>query len=180
MANIRVKCPACKTELEIDADHEGQEVECGNCLEVFKATRVSAPSASSSDEAPPPKSQKKRRDDDEDEEEKPRKKKKRRRDDDDDDDDYYPPPRRSGGSNGLAITSLILGITAFFPGCCCYLFIPLSLGAIITGSIGMKNQQGKGMAIAGIVLGVCALFLYGGLIVLGHSLNMNNMNGRFR
>ena len=47
MANIRVTCPACKSELEIDAEFEGQEVECGNCLEVFKAKRPG--SAGSSD-----------------------------------------------------------------------------------------------------------------------------------
>ena len=35
MPNIRVTCPTCKTELEVDAAHEGQEVECGNCLQVF-------------------------------------------------------------------------------------------------------------------------------------------------
>ena len=39
MANIRVTCPECKSELELDATFEGQEVECGNCLKVFKATR---------------------------------------------------------------------------------------------------------------------------------------------
>ncbi|MBY0457120.1 MAG: hypothetical protein K2V38_07275, partial [Gemmataceae bacterium] len=38
MPDIRVTCPACKTQLEIDAAHEGQEVECGNCLEVFVAS----------------------------------------------------------------------------------------------------------------------------------------------
>ena len=39
MANIRVTCPACKTTLEIDKKFEGEEIECGNCLEVFKAER---------------------------------------------------------------------------------------------------------------------------------------------
>lgn len=37
MANIRVTCPTCKQELEIDAQYIGQEVECGSCLQVFVA-----------------------------------------------------------------------------------------------------------------------------------------------
>lgn len=188
MATIRVKCPACKTELEIDAEHVGEDVECGNCLEVFKAQ----PPASLSKPAPradedededkpaKPKPKSRRRDDDDDDDDRPRRKRRRRRDDDDDD-DYYdaPPPRRAGGSNGLAVTSLILGILAIFPGCCCYLWVPLSLGSIVTGSIGMKNENGKGMAIAGVVLGVIALLLYGSLAVIGFGLNMNDPN-RFR
>ena len=46
MANIRVSCPTCKAELEIDAQYVGQEVECGSCLQVFVAQDPAA--------APPP------------------------------------------------------------------------------------------------------------------------------
>src|SRR5215213_1683344 len=120
MANIRVTCPACKSELEIDSEFEGQEVECGNCLEVFKAKRPGSAGSSGtgkipgagtgssggggrgrSTDRPAPK--------------------RRRRDDDDDFDDYDPRPyRRSRGEgDGAATASLVLGIIALFPGCCC-------------------------------------------------------------
>ena len=71
---------------------------------------------------------------------------------------------------------MILGILAIFPGCCCGLLgVPLSIAAIVTGSIGMKNPEGKGMAIAGIVLGVVGL----AFIVLAIILNVG-MNGANR
>lgn len=61
-------------------------------------------------------------------------------------------PHTPEASNGLAITSLILGILAFLSG---WFFLGLILGiaAVITGAIGLKKKNGKGMAIAGIVTG---------------------------
>src|SRR6266545_1272321 len=54
MANIRVTCPACKSELEIDETFDGQEVECGNCLEVFtaKGPKSSGPGKSGTGKIP--------------------------------------------------------------------------------------------------------------------------------
>ena len=74
MATVRVTCPTCSAELEIDEKHVGQEVECGSCQQVF----VSAP----------PEGKKKpyrmrRSDHDEDDDRRPRRRS--RRDDDDDD-----------------------------------------------------------------------------------------------
>lgn len=37
MAKMRVRCPACDSDLELDESFEGQEVECGSCLHVFVA-----------------------------------------------------------------------------------------------------------------------------------------------
>ena len=37
MASIRVTCPMCGKLLEVGAEHAGQEVECGECLQVFVA-----------------------------------------------------------------------------------------------------------------------------------------------
>jgi predicted Zn finger-like uncharacterized protein len=173
MANIRVTCPTCNSELEIDDEFVGQEVECGNCLQVFVAEGPKKSGSSS-----------RRSSDDEEEEEKPRKKKKkkRRREEDDDDydydEDYYSPPSRGGGGTGLAVTALVLGILAVFPGCCCgFLGIPLSIGAIITGGIAMKNPEGKGMAITGIVLGIIMLALTILSIVVNIGMGgMNNPN----
>jgi hypothetical protein len=66
------------------------------------------------------------------------------------------PPRRS---NALAIISLILGILGCVP-------VITGVGAIIFGALGISssnkhNTGGKGMAIAGIILGLISLVLWG-------------------
>ena len=168
MADILVTCPTCKTQLEIDAEYEGQEVECGSCLQVFVATTKKARGddaggsgrrgGSGSSSGRPSRSRSSRDDDDDDD----RGRRRSRRDYDDDDDydhDYAPRRRRSGGGNGLAVTALVLGILSL-PACCCPIVgILTSLGAIVTGSIGLKNPDGKGMAVAGLVLGIIGLIL---------------------
>jgi hypothetical protein len=76
----------------------------------------------------------------------------------------YPPPQQ--GSSGLAIASLVCGIVGIIATCCCGLFgIPLPLIAIVTGGMALANPnaQGKGMAMAGVVMGGASLLL----IVLG-------------
>ena len=169
MANIRVTCPACKSDLEIDEEFEGKEVECGNCLEVFKAEK---PSKSGNtvivvtvpvDKAPA--SRRKRRDDD---------------DDDDDDDDYTPPPPRpaSAPGDGLALASLILGIVAFPLLCCWPLSIPLGLAATVTGSVGLKSRNNKPLAIVGLVLGLIVLCVAGAIFFAGVGPFL--FGGRFR
>jgi predicted Zn finger-like uncharacterized protein len=194
MANIRVTCPACKSELEIDSAFEGQEVECGNCLEVFKATRPGSAGSSGTGKIPGadrssggsgrsrpadrPAPKKRRRDDDDDYEHDRRR---RRADDDDDFDDYDPRPyRRAGEGDGAATASLVLGILAVFPGCCCgVLGAPIGLSAVVTGIIGLKSQNNKTMAIVGLVLGALSLCLavVGFLAGMGNAMfNPNRMN----
>jgi len=74
-------------------------------------------------------------------------------------------------TSGLAIASLVLGITSYVPGCCCVLIgAPLAIGAAVCGfiALGQINAgrvSGKGMAIAGIVLGLSLLALHIGAIV---------------
>jgi hypothetical protein len=71
------------------------------------------------------------------------------------------PPR----NNGLAVGSLVCGILAIVPGCCCGFFgIPLSIAAVVMGLVSMNQinasgglQGGKGMAIAGTVCGGVAM-----------------------
>jgi hypothetical protein len=65
-----------------------------------------------------------------------------------------PPP---GGTNPLAIASLITGAL------CC---MPFPIAAVITGFLAIRQvdqsqgaQKGKGLAIAGIVLGIISTFL---------------------
>jgi|GEM_PF-2009576 len=160
MANIRVKCPACKAELEIDESYEGQEVECGNCLEVFSAKRgESTPSGKTSEGDTSSRSgggssSRSKRKSEEETEDKPRRKKRRRddddddydhdrrRDDDDDDDDYSGPPRRRPSNiNGLAIASLIMGILSVlmavgtfpFAACClCFGVVAMPISGLLS------------------------------------------------
>ncbi len=169
MANIRVTCPTCNAELEIGEEHLGQEVECGSCLGAFVAEDPKSKKRPYKMQRP--------KDDDEDEDDRPRKKRRRRRDEDDDY-DYSPPGSRDGGGgSGLAIASLILGIISIPMACCCGLFsIPLSLGAIATGGMSMKNPEGKGMAVTGVVLGVISLGLCVAAFAIGFGANMAQFN----
>lgn len=60
---------------------------------------------------------------------------------------------------GLSIASMILGIVSVVLCCVWYISVPCSVLAIIFGIIG-KKKGGRGMAIAGLVLGIIALALY--------------------
>jgi hypothetical protein len=73
----------------------------------------------------------------------------------------------------LPIISLVLGIfgLVFF---CCYFGIFLGPAALITGYIGFQNVNkdpvqygGKGLAIAGMVLGGISLVITLGFLILG-------------
>lgn len=70
------------------------------------------------------------------------------------------PARRAaagGKTSGMAIAALVTGIAAFV------VFGPLAVLAIIFGAIGISqankdpNLKGKGMAVAGLVLGIIAV-----------------------
>jgi predicted RNA-binding Zn-ribbon protein involved in translation (DUF1610 family) len=75
-------------------------------------------------------------------------------------------PGKGQSYNGMAVTSMVTGIVAY-PGLCVYAWpgIILSIIAIIFGGIalsGMRrsgNDEGKGMAIAGLVLGLVVIAL---------------------
>lgn len=76
------------------------------------------------------------------------------------------PPKASG----IAITSLVLGIASFL--------VPLllSIPAIICGAIGMSKAKdprvgGRGMAIAGLVLGICSIFFGSCISIMLPALN---------
>ena len=91
--------------------------------------------------------------------------------------------RASGASlqvrktNGLAITSLILGIVAIPLGCCYGSGALFGVAAFITGLIGHRQtkesggaQSGEGMALAGMILGGVSVLVgleFIGLLVLG-------------
>ncbi len=68
-------------------------------------------------------------------------------------------------------------------GCCCWLHVPLGIGAAVTGFIGMQqckqnNEGGYGMAMAGMIIGLVALVLLTLLGILGFAFNIANMQNQ--
>jgi predicted Zn finger-like uncharacterized protein len=172
MANVRITCPTCHAELEIEEEHVGREVECGSCLQAFVAEDGTS-------KKKPYRMRRPKDDDRDDDDVRPRRRRRSRRREYDDDYDYRPSSASSGGS-GLAVLSLILGILSLPMACCCGLFsLPCTLGATITGSIALKNPDGKGMAVTGMVLGIIGLVLSVVMVAIGVGMNLNNP-GQFK
>ena len=77
----------------------------------------------------------------------------------------YPEYRENNGKNGFAIAALVLGLVSIFScclslvGCCFWLTaLPASIVGLILGIVSLKKgEQGKGMAIAGIVTSALSL-----------------------
>ncbi|WP_329569764.1 DUF4190 domain-containing protein [Kitasatospora sp. NBC_01266] len=63
----------------------------------------------------------------------------------------YDAPPRLPGVNGLAITSLVTGLT------CCLWPAALGFGVAALVQLGRRRQRGRGLAVAGVVLGVLGL-----------------------
>ena len=93
----------------------------------------------------------------------------------------YPAPNSPGGNqgygrprprNGLAITSLVLGILALATSWLALPGIILGVPAIIFGGIGLARARSdrvsnKGMAIAGLITGVLGLVIGTVLLIVG-------------
>ncbi|MEU0369300.1 DUF4190 domain-containing protein [Streptomyces sp. NPDC006283] len=75
---------------------------------------------------------------------------------------YARPPQRPA-VNGLAITSLVVGIV------CCLPPLGLVLGAVALGQLRRKGERGKGMAVAGIVLSSLSTLLVLLMVVTGEA-----------
>lgn len=83
------------------------------------------------------------------------------------------PPR----TNGLAVASLVLGILGFG-------LLPVIFGHVALGQIRRNGEQGRGMAIAGLVLGwlvlastVVAIVLV--VLAVGGGLTIAGLSGAF-
>lgn len=73
----------------------------------------------------------------------------------------YPPPRRT---NGLAIASLACSIFGLF---CCVTALPgVILGHIATSQIKRTGEDGKGLALAGLIIGYAAMAIVAIFFVL--------------
>jgi len=64
----------------------------------------------------------------------------------------FPPPPQPNSHEGFSIAALVLGILPLFGG-----ILGIIFGVISLGRIRRTHQEGRGMAIAGIVLGACWL-----------------------
>ncbi|HLH45971.1 MAG TPA: DUF4190 domain-containing protein [Acidimicrobiales bacterium] len=77
-------------------------------------------------------------------------------------------PRTTRSTNGFAIASLVLSIVGFF-------FLSIILGplGVIFGGIGLRRANagasGRGMAIAGIVIGIVDIILFVILVIAATS-----------
>ncbi len=65
----------------------------------------------------------------------------------------------SAGTNGLAIASLLASFTGFF---CCVIgsVVAIVLGAVALNQIKQTRQEGYGLAVTGIVIGVATLVVF--------------------
>jgi hypothetical protein len=95
-----------------------------------------------------------------------------------------PPPRQT---NSLALTGMIMGLFSFTCGfCCCYGFpfnllgIILSLAALAQIRNDPFPQQGKGMAIAGLVLSLLSIVWAVAFLTLGLCLNLPDIMRELR
>jgi len=84
--------------------------------------------------------------------------------------------------NVLSIVSISTGGLALIL-CCCYLWVPFSIGAMVTGflarnQIKQTGEQGDTLALVGMILGAIAFVVYLVLSILGVALGaLGNMSG---
>ncbi len=82
----------------------------------------------------------------------------------------------------MAIAALVLGILGLvlsFVPCLGMYAMPLTILAIILGGLGMKKVQGKGMSIAGLVMGVIGTLVAGWWIYAYMSVKQGIKDGSF-
>jgi hypothetical protein len=75
-----------------------------------------------------------------------------------------PIPAPVAGNSGLAIASMVCGIVSMV---CCCLMPFTSIASLVCGIIALVTKQnGKGMAIAGVVLAAAAMVIYTALFII--------------
>ncbi|WP_019910875.1 DUF4190 domain-containing protein [Paenibacillus sp. HW567] len=82
--------------------------------------------------------------------------------------EYYPPPPPPARTNGKSVAAMVLGILAVVTPYVGLLFgiVAIILSAISLKEIRTRYEQGKGMAIAGLVCGIIGTILYAILIAI--------------
>jgi hypothetical protein len=155
MDTIRVTCPMCGKLLEVDAEHAGQEVECGECFQVFVVEATAPPKfkAIQTHETPVVRG-------------KPRP----RKEDDDDDDEHdhdvygYDRPRAPSSADGTAVAALVVGVLALLTSCCPLSGVAFGVTAMVLGSAATRGSGPNGAATAATVLGSLACVISLGFV----------------
>ena len=91
------------------------------------------------------------------------------------------PPPVMPRTNPLASTSLVLGIASSTVCLCCCYGLPFNVAGLICGLLALSQiqqapdtQQGKGMAVAGIVLSVLSFLLGAALLIIALTVNSSD------
>jgi hypothetical protein len=151
MATIRVTCPMCGKQLEVDAEHAGREVECGECFQVFVAEAPPPPKIRAvAHDLPPGIMGKPRRQRDDDDYE---------HDHEDDEFDEFDRPPGAGPASGTAVAALIVGVLALVTACCPVTGIAFGITAMVLGSSAKRYSGPSGAATAATVLGSVACLI---------------------
>lgn len=76
------------------------------------------------------------------------------------------------GGVGLGVASMVLGILSILFSCCFYyIAFPCGIIGLLLGAVAIKkNNSGKGMAVAGVVLSIISLALAVITIIVGGAL----------
>ena len=142
MATIRVTCPMCGKQLEVDAGHTGHEVECGECYQVFVAEAPPPPRIRVVEHDLPPGIAGKPR---------------RRHDDDGDESDDF--EVFDSSASGTAVAALIVGVLALVTACCPVTGVAFGITAMVLGSSAKRYSGPSGAATAAAVLGSVACLI---------------------
>lgn len=86
---------------------------------------------------------------------------------------YHPsPPQEEGQGQGLAIASMVLGITAVPLVFCCFLGVVPAVVGVVLGHVALHQKtKSRGQAVSGVVLGYVTLGIaavWGVLWVIGY------------
>ncbi len=89
-------------------------------------------------------------------------------------------------NNPFAVAGMVLGIASIAFSCCCY-GLPFNVAGILFSSVALSqikadpvNQQGKGMATAGLVLSILSIVLAGLVLTLGLASRWSHVLRRMR
>lgn len=92
---------------------------------------------------------------------------------------YIPSPGSELPLSKLSVAALSAGVTGIMlSACCAFIGIPAAIAAVVLGYFGLKEtatgmQRGRGMAIAGIILGGIGLLLGIAVVVFAGVMRMN-------
>jgi hypothetical protein len=98
-----------------------------------------------------------------------------------------PGPGSTPQVNPLAITGFILSLIALTVGLCCCYGLPFNVAGIVFSAIGLvqiKNHperySGRGLALAGLIIGIASILIGVVLLILGVALSWSDIQKEFQ